>query len=31
MGEKNMKEEIIKKDKGKNKKGDKKNDDYMPF
>ncbi|AUM94690.1 hypothetical protein B2H94_02030 [Clostridium sporogenes] len=31
MGEKNMKKEIIEKDKGKNKKGDKKNDDYMAF
>ncbi|AVP61777.1 hypothetical protein C3B64_10565 [Clostridium botulinum] len=31
MGEKNMKKEIIEKDKGKNKKEDKKNDDYMAF
>ncbi len=31
MGEKNMKEEIIKKDKGKNKKGDKKMMIIWPF
>ncbi|MBN3369986.1 hypothetical protein CF088_17685 [Clostridium botulinum] len=31
MGEKNMKKEAIEKDKGKNKRGDKKNDDYMAF
>ncbi|AUN09757.1 hypothetical protein RSJ21_04745 [Clostridium botulinum] len=31
MGEKNMKEEVIEKNKGKNKKGDKKKDDYMAF
>ncbi|NFN88189.1 hypothetical protein FDF31_07970 [Clostridium sporogenes] len=31
MGEKNMKKEIIEKDKGKNKKESKNHDDYMAF